>query len=72
MGRKFKNVEDRRVSVGVTLPYDLVQAVDSVVGYYGVTRTSMVETALIEFFDRHNSMVKGVKDGATYAVKTEA
>ena len=66
MGRKSKIIEERRVSVGVTLPYHLVQHVDGVAQYLGVTRTNVVEIAL------QNYLSELKEEGVTYAVKTEA
>lgn len=66
MGRKSKTFEERRVSVGVTLPYNLVQSVDAIVHYYGVTRTNFVERALNEYLQRCYShrnwlLMEGIK-----------
>lgn len=64
MGRKSKTIEDRRVSVGVTLPYHLVRHVDNVAQLLGVTRTNVVEIALQNYL----SCLK--EEGVTYAAST--
>ena len=66
MGRKSKTIENRRVSVGVTLPYQLIRHVDDVANFLGVTRTNVIEIALQNYL----SCLK--EEGVTYAVKTEA
>ena len=66
MGRKKLDLDQRRIAIGVSLPYEVVTALSMYSDISGLARSTIIERAILLYLAQHKNIKKEEKsDGNT-------